>query len=180
MNFKVHWKAIPILVVVVVLISSTLTILAQPVETKGVVYGTLGFTKVTVGPAANSSVNFLAMINILNSSTSNLISGSVTSNATHFSIYVLTLSQYLFWTEESFNSSNKATNHSATISKGSSISTGTEVVPWIYLYGATGNGTIHISWKMSPESIYVIVLISNARVFTFEQRLIFYTQYLQY
>ena len=183
MTLKDHWKSIVVLVVAVVVLSSAFMILTQPIQVNGVKLVSLGASTVTLRPSANTSYNFLVMITITNSSSANLIYGSVTSNASDFSIYVMTAQQYLVWCEESDNASPKGgislSNSSGDIIQNGSIATVTNVAPWSYLYGVTGNDTIHISLKISPETEYAIVLLSNAKVFTFEPRLLFYSQYLQ-
>jgi hypothetical protein len=184
MEKRSHWRSILVVVIIIVIISSTLVILSQPIQAKGVVYGLLDYNA-KIGPSNNSSYNYIGMIVITNSSDANLFSGSVTSNSSLFSVYLLTKDQFVIWSEGNLNVSanlkenNLGGNLSNGTLSGASIVTSINTLPVDYSYGITGNGTLHLSWRISSGTEYAIVILSHTRLFSYEPRLTFYYQYLQ-
>ncbi len=158
MNLKNHWKAITVLLVVIVVVTSTLIILSQPVTVKnpgpGGDWSTYG----------NKTFVYYGLMFVFNSSNSTLLSGTVKSNSSGYQVLLLTPGQMFGWTNESnrslWNSTfvREAFNRS---SPGATITIAVNITPTSFLNSVGGSGNLQLSWRLNPDTTYVLLFISG-------------------
>ena len=158
MKLKNHWKAISILVAVIVIASSTLVVLSQPVTVKGPVPGGDWIVR------GNETFVYEDLIFVFPSLNSTHISGTVKSNSSSYLIFLMTPGQMFEWLNESNRSmwNNNAVRGSFNgTSPGETISTATNITPPFFLNSTGGSGNLQLSWGLSQDTSYVLLFISG-------------------
>ena len=158
MKLKNHWKAISILVVVIVIVSSTLVVLSQPVTVKGPGPGGDWTVK------GNETFVYADLMFVFPSLNFTHISGTVKSNSSSYLIFLMTPGQIFEWLNESNRSrwNNNAVRGSFNgTSPGGVITTATNITPPSFLNSTGGSGNLQLSWGLSPDTTYVLLFISG-------------------
>ncbi|MCW6159304.1 MAG: hypothetical protein LVQ63_07510 [Thermoplasmatales archaeon] len=158
MKLKNHGKAISILVVVIVIVSSTLVVLSQPVTVK------------SPGPGGDWTVRrnetfvYVDLMFVFPSLNSTHISGTVKSNSSSYLIFLMTPGQIFDWLNESNRSmwNNNAVRGSLNgTSPGGTITTATNITPPSFLNSRGGSGNLQLSWGLSSDTSYVLLFIGS-------------------
>ena len=158
MKFKNHWKAISILVVIIVIVSSTLAVLSQPVTVKSPGPGGDWIIK------GNETFVYEDLIFVFPSLNSTHISGTVKSNSSSYLIFLMTPGQMFEWLNESNRSmwnNNAVLGSFNGTSPGETISTATNITPPFFLNSTGGSGNLQLSWGLSQDTSYVLLFISG-------------------
>ncbi|MGC8562180.1 MAG: hypothetical protein ACP5UZ_04435 [Thermoplasmata archaeon] len=153
-KFKNHWKAISILVVIIVIVSSTLVLLSQPVTVK------------STGPGGNWTVKgnetfvYYGLMFTFPALKSTHISGVVKSNSSSYLIFLMTPGQMFDWLNESNRPFRGGFNET---SPRGTISIATNMTPTSFLNSTGGSENLQLSWGLIPDTNYVLLFISGSR-----------------
>lgn len=179
MNLRSHWKTITALVVAIVVVTSTLIILSQPVTVKNTGPGGDWAVK------GNETFVDYGLMFVFPSLNSTLLSGTVKSNSSSYQVFLLTPGQMFEWLNESdrslWNNTVVRDEFNGTI-PGATITIATNITPTSFLNSIKGSGNLQLSWRLSPSTTYVLLFISGnsvSRVLYFNTDLSIYQTYSQ-
>lgn len=158
MKGKNHLKVISILAVVIVIASSTLVVLSQPV-TVNKPFPEEGKLSVT----ENKTFGYYGMMFAFRSLNYTHISGIVKSNSTSYLAVLMTPEQMFGWLNESNRSiwGNKAIQgvFNGTVPVGILTIT-TNLTPVSYINNQKGSGNLPLSWNLIPGKSYILLFVT--------------------
>ncbi len=158
MEGRNHLKVISIAAVVIVIASSTLVVLSQPVTVNDPFPGE-GKWSVT----ENKTFDYYGIMFAFRSLNYTHISGIVKSNSTSYLTFLMTPGQMFGWLNESNRSiwGNEAIQgvFNGTVPVGI-LTIATNLTPTSYLNNEKGSGNLLLSWNLNPGKSYILLFVS--------------------